>query len=128
MGAQRTVLSSGVSAQSPMVALPVGAGEWGVLVIGAVAQSADGGVSVSLSAASGGALLVQAMSPVAVPEAPDLSDEALVASQSGNASTDDASASVAAAAALIWNSSSAGGGIAASAADALSRWATRTGR
>ncbi|KAA0152741.1 hypothetical protein FNF29_03630 [Cafeteria roenbergensis] len=119
MGAQRTVLSSGVSAQSPMVALPVGAGEWGVLVIGAVAQSADGGVSVSLSAASGGALLLQAMSPVAVPEAPDLSDEALVASQSGNASTDDASASVAAAAALIWNSSSAGGGIAASAADAL---------
>ncbi|KAA0160587.1 hypothetical protein FNF28_05423 [Cafeteria roenbergensis] len=119
MGAQRTVLSSGVSAQSPMVALPVGAGEWGVLVIGAVAQSADGGVSVSLSAASGGALLVQAMSPVAVPAAPDLSDEALVASQSGNASTDDASASVAAAAALIWNSSSVGGGIAASAADAL---------
>ncbi|KAA0169499.1 hypothetical protein FNF28_02111 [Cafeteria roenbergensis] len=119
MGAQRTVLSSGVSAQSPTVALPVGAGEWGVLVIGAVAQSADGGVSVSLSAASGGALLVQAMSPVAVHAARDLSDEVLVASQLGNASTDDASASVAAAAALIWNSSSADGGIAASAADAL---------
>ncbi|KAA0150074.1 hypothetical protein FNF29_05514 [Cafeteria roenbergensis] len=119
MGAQRTVLSSGVSAQSPTVALPAGAGEWGVLVIGAVAQSADGGVSVSLSAASGGALLVQAMSPVAVHAARDLSDEVLVASQLGNASTDDASASVAAAAALIWNSSSAGGGIAASAADAL---------
>ncbi|KAA0161161.1 hypothetical protein FNF27_08180 [Cafeteria roenbergensis] len=81
MGAQRTVLSSGVSAQSPMVALPVGAGEWGVLVIGAVAQSADGGVSVSLSAASGGALLLQAMSPVAVPEAPDLSDESQSASK-----------------------------------------------
>ncbi|KAA0171509.1 hypothetical protein FNF28_00719 [Cafeteria roenbergensis] len=119
MGAQRTVLSSGVSAQSPMIALPVGAGDWGVLVIGAVARSAEGGVSVSLSAASGGALLVQAMSPVAVPAAPDLSDEVLAASQLGNASTDDASASVAAAAALIWNSSSAGGGIAASAADAL---------